>query len=89
MIKIDLMQNVNKKTIKIELLHHTTPEQERIIIIKIYYLPNTEYNPYKYDSVIFYIEINDKNNNIPRITCHSRVNSNIFYFFIALLSIII
>jgi hypothetical protein len=63
-----------------------------IIIIKIYYLPNTEYNVYKYDSVIFYIELNDKYKDRPKITCHSNVIIYLFYvllYYIALLSIFI
>ncbi len=63
----------------------------RIIIIKIYYLPNTEYNVYKFDSVIFYIELNEKNKfkERPKITCHSNVTKYYFIFIIALLPIII
>jgi hypothetical protein len=59
-------------------------ETNRAIIIKIYYLPNTEYNTYKYDSVIFYIELNEKNKFIerPKITCHSNVITYYFILFI-------
>ena len=60
-------------------------KKNKIVIIKVYYSPNTEYNPYKYDSIIFYIELNDKYKDRPKITCHSNViiiYNLLFYFFL-------
>ena len=53
----------------------------KIVLIKIYYLPNTEYNIYRYDSVVFYIELNDKYKDRPKITCHSNVTNKFFILY--------
>ena len=52
--------------------------ENKKLYIKIYYIPNTEYNPLKDKIIIFYIEI--RNNypfSTPKITC----NSNVFFLF--------
>ena len=81
LLKIELSKNVNKEKIKIELFHLKYDEElNNVVVIKVYYLPNTEYNLYKYDSVIFYIELNDKYKDRPKITCHSNVNKSFLIF---------
>ena len=57
----------------------------KIVLIKIYYLPNTEYNIYRYDSVVFYIELNEKYKDRPKITCHSNVINNFLFYYIFIL----
>lgn len=76
-------KKINKAKISIELFPQYSEEINKLII-KIYYLPKTEYNSYKYDTVIFYIELNEKNLERPKITCHSKVKlffifTNFFY----------
>ena len=61
-----------------EIIKDINEDNNNLALLKIYYLPGTEYNPYINDTVIFYIEFNDKNEK-PKITCHSNV---IFKYFI-------
>ena len=68
-----LSSKIDKSKIIVECYPYFNDEANKFIL-KIYYFPNTVYNPYKFDTVIFYIELNEKYPERPKITCHSNVN---------------
>ena len=69
----NILSKIDKSKIEVEFYPYSSDETNKLIL-KIYYLPNTSYNLYKFDTVIFYIELNEKYPDRPKITCHSNVN---------------